>query len=93
MLLGPSPIGYAVCDTARKAGIDVDDQDSAPLAVRGATAAMEGSPAPAIEGDLRPIGGERREAVAPALGGMGDLADVASVRVHRKDDALGPLKI
>ena len=80
MFLSPSPIGYAVCDTARKAGVDVDDQDPAPLAMRGAT--------PAIEGDLGPIGGPRRVAVAPALWGMGDLADVASIGVHREDGAL-----
>ena len=85
MLLGPSPIGYAVCDLARMAGVDVDEQDPAPLAMRGVT--------PALEGDLRPIGGPRRVAVAPALWGMGDLADVASIRVHCEDGALGPFKI
>ena len=85
MFLSPSPIGYAVCDTARKAGVDVDEQDPAPGAMRGATAAMEG--------DLRPIGGPRRVSVAPALWGMGDLADVASIRVHREDGAPGQFKI
>src|SRR5215217_4768658 len=44
---------------------------------------------PAMEGDLRPIGGPCRGAVAPALWGMGDLADVASIGVHRQDGALG----
>src|SRR5215204_4673357 len=78
MLLGPSPIGYAVCYTARMACVDVDDHDPAPIARRGVT--------PAMEGDLRPIGGPRRGAVAKALGGMGDLADVASVRVHHEDE-------
>src|SRR5215208_381197 len=77
MLLSPSPIGYAVCDTARKAGVDVDDQDPAPGAMRAAT--------PAMEGDLRPIGGPCRGAVDPAFGGMGDLADVASIGVHREN--------
>src|SRR5215218_1373638 len=61
MLLSPSPIGYAVCDTARKAGVDVDDQDPAPLAMRGAT--------PAMEGDLLPIGGPRRSPIPQRAGG------------------------
>src|SRR5918995_7081479 len=83
MFFSPSPIGYAVCDTARKAGVDVDDQDPAPLAMRGAT--------PAMEGDLGPIGGPCRVAVVPALWGMGDLADVASIRVHRENGAAATL--
>ena len=85
MFLGPSPIGYAVCDLVRIAGVDVDDHDPAPIARRAVT--------PAMEGDLRPIGGPRRVYVAPALWGMGDLADVASIRVHGEDGALGPFKI
>src|SRR5918995_1585785 len=85
MLLCPSPIGYAVCDTARNAGIDVDDHDPAPIAMRAAT--------PALEGDLGPIGRPCRKVVAKALWGMGDLADVASIGVHREDDALGQFKI
>jgi hypothetical protein len=85
MLLSPSPVGYAVCDLASIAGVDVDDHDPAPMAMRGVT--------PAIEGDLRPIGGPRRGVVAPAFGGMGDLADMASVRVHREDSALGLILI
>jgi hypothetical protein len=85
MLPSPFPIGYAVCDAARKAGVDVDDHDPAPLAMRGAT--------PTIEGDLRPIGGPRRVAVAPAFGGMGDLVDVGSIRVHCEDGALGLILI
>src|SRR5215218_1414709 len=40
---------------------------------------------PAMEGDLRPIGGPCRGAVDPAFGGMGDLADVASIGVHREN--------
>src|SRR5215207_1768869 len=91
MFLSPSPIGYAVCDTARKAGFDVDNQDPAPLAMRWAS--EEARVTPAIEGDLRPIWGPRRKEVAPALGGVGDLADMASIRVHREDGALGPFKI
>src|SRR5215217_5137136 len=85
MLLSPSPIGYAVCDLARIAGVDVDEQDPAPRAMRAAT--------PAMEGDLRPIGGPRRVAVALALGRVGDLVDVASIRVHREDGAFGQFKI
>src|SRR5215208_4455907 len=85
MLLSPSPIRYAVCDTARIAGVDVDDQDPAPFAMRGATAA--------VEGDLGPIGGPRRGAVAKAFGGMGDLVDVGSIRVHREDGTLGLIGI
>ena len=83
MFLSPSPIGYAVCDTARKAGVDVDDQDPAPMAMRAEPLWVPHTPA--MEGDLRPIGGEGRGVVAPALGGMGDLADVASIGVHRED--------
>src|SRR5918995_5389321 len=85
MFLGPSPIGHAVCELVRIAGVDVDDQDPAAIAVRGTTAA--------IEGDLGPIWGPRRKVVAKALWGMGDLADVGSIRVHGEDGALGPLKI
>src|SRR5215207_7539645 len=77
MLVGPSPIGYAVCDTARIACVDVDDHDPAPLAMRAAT--------PTMERDLGPIGGPCRGAVAPAFGGMGDLANVASIGVHREN--------
>src|SRR5215203_2279406 len=55
--------------------VDVDDHDPPPMAsARGDTA---------IEGDLGPIGGPCRGAVDPAFGGMGDLADVASIGVHR----------
>src|SRR5215213_6940529 len=50
------------------------------MAMRAAT--------PAMEGDLGPIGGPCRGAVAPAFGGMGDLADVASIGVHRENGAL-----
>ena len=56
----PSPIGYAVCDTAR-AGVDVDDQDPAPEQCEGRQLRWKG--------DLHPIGGPRRVSVAPALGG------------------------
>jgi hypothetical protein len=55
------------------------------MAMRGSTAALEG--------DLGPIGGPRRKVVAPALWGMGDLADVGSIRVHREDGALGVKRI
>ena len=85
MFLGPSPIGHAVCDLVRITGVDVEDQDPAPLAMRGTTAA--------IEGDLRSIWGPSRKVVAKALWGMGDLADVGSVRVHGEDGALGQIEI
>ena len=91
MFLSPSHIGYAVCDTARHARVDVDNQNPAPLAMRGAS--EEARVTPAMEGDLGPIGGPRRKEVAPALGRVGDLADVASIRVHREDGAPGPFKI
>src|ERR671910_3752463 len=85
MFLGPSPIGHAVCDLVRIAGVDVDDQDPAAIAVRGTTAA--------IESDLRPIWGPSRKVVAKSLWGMGDLADVGSIRVYREDGALGQIEI
>ena len=53
------------------------------MAMRAAT--------PAMEGDLGPIGGPCRGAVAPAFGGMGDLADVASIGVHRENGAAATL--
>src|SRR5215217_602886 len=40
---------------------------------------------PAMEGDPLPIRRPRRPIVAPALGGVGDLADVASIGVHREN--------
>src|SRR5215207_8040093 len=47
----------------------------------------------AIEGYVLPIRRPHRGVVAPALRGVGDLADVASVGVHRKESALGLIRI
>jgi hypothetical protein len=46
-----------------------------------------------MEGDPLSIRRPRRPIVAPALWGVGDLADVASVGVHREDSALGLIRI
>src|SRR5829696_4410863 len=43
----------------------------------------------AIEGEPLPIGRPHRIFVAPAFGGVGDLADMTSVWIHREDSALG----
>src|ERR671921_2328742 len=45
------------------------------------------------EGDPLPIRRPRRPIVFPALGGVGDLADVASVGVHHKEGVLGLVRI
>src|ERR671921_2838865 len=47
----------------------------------------------ALEGDPLPIRRPRRKVVQPALWGVGDLTDVASVGVHREDSALGLIRI
>src|SRR5215208_659865 len=47
----------------------------------------------ALEGDPLSIRRPRRKVVQPALWGGGDLADVASVWVHRKQSALGLIRI
>src|SRR5829696_9244628 len=47
----------------------------------------------AIEGEPLPIGRPHRIFVAPAFGGVGDLADMASVWIHREDSALGLIGI
>jgi hypothetical protein len=84
MVLSPSPIGHAVCDRARIARVGVNDHDPAPLAMRETHA---------IEGDLRPIRGPHRGLVAPAVGRWGDLAEMASVGVHREEGALALIGI
>src|SRR5215204_1103824 len=43
----------------------------------------------ANEGEPLPIGGPLRKVVAKALGGVGDLADMAPVEVHSEDCGLG----
>src|SRR5215207_2518812 len=47
----------------------------------------------ANEGEPLPIGGPLRKGVAKALGGVGDLADMASVGVHREDCGVGLIGI
>jgi hypothetical protein len=47
----------------------------------------------AMEGDSLPIRRPRRPIVAPAFGRVDDLADVASVGVHREEGALGLIRI
>src|SRR5919112_6578178 len=47
----------------------------------------------AMEGDPLPIRRPRRPIVAPAVGGVGDLADMASVGVHCEERALGLIRI
>src|SRR5215203_2485177 len=79
LLLGPSLIGSAVCNFARMTCLEVEDP--APVRVL------------AHEGDLRPIGRPCRHVVFPALGRVGDLADMTSVWVHREDSGLGLIGI
>src|SRR5215211_7911584 len=47
----------------------------------------------AMEGDPLPIRRPRWRIVAPALGGVGDLADVASVGVHGEERPLTVIRI
>ena len=70
--------------TVRVASVWVYDHDPARAKVDGL----------ALEGDLLPIGRPRRIIVlGQALRGMGDLADVATVWVHRKERAFGLIGI
>src|SRR5215217_6334924 len=80
-LLGPSLIGSAVCNFARMTCVWVEDHDPAPVRVL------------AHEGDLRPIGRPLGIFVVPALGRVGDLADMTSVWVHREEHILFLLTI
>src|SRR5215212_7451176 len=74
----------AVCgDLARITRVGVYDHDLASALVDGL----------AIEDDPLPIGRPRRVVVAPAFGGVGDLADMASIGVHREERALGLIGI
>src|SRR5215218_11329342 len=82
MLLGPSLIRSAVCNLAHVARFGVEDHDAAHHLVDSL----------ALEGDLCPIGGPHRGVVAPALWGVGDLAYMASIGVHREDCALGLIR-
>src|SRR5215210_5118075 len=47
----------------------------------------------AMEGDPLPIRRPRRRIVAPAFGRVGDLADMASVGVHREERTLSVIRI
>src|SRR5215217_9136682 len=80
---GVPVIGSAVCNLAHIACVGVYDHDPAHALVDPL----------AIEGDLCPIGGPHWGVVAPALRGVGDLADMASVWVHGEDRCLGLLGI
>src|SRR5215211_7189792 len=70
-------------DGARVGSVWVYDHDPARASV-----SLE-----ALEGDPLSIRRPRRKVVQPALWGVGDLADVASVGVHREDCALGLIRI
>src|SRR5215212_8714975 len=83
MLLGPSLIGSAVCNFARMACLEVVDRDPAHVPVGSLT----------MEGDPLPIGRPRRIVVIPALGRVGDLADMAPIGVHRENRALSVIGI
>src|SRR5215208_5814406 len=70
-------------DGARVGSVWVNDHDPARALV-----ALE-----ALEGDPLSIRRPRRYVVPPTVRGVGDLADVASVGVHREDSALGLIGI
>src|SRR5918995_1287804 len=82
-LLRLALVGSAVCNLTHTACFEVEHHDPAHALVDPL----------AIEGYVLPIRRPRRSIVAPALGGVGDLADVASVGVHREERALGPIRI
>src|ERR671921_2246651 len=83
MLLGPTLIGSAVCNLARIACLEVEDRDPAYVIAGSLT----------MEGDPLPIGRPRRIVVEPALRGVSDLADMATVGVHREERTLGVIRI
>src|ERR687897_2000180 len=70
-------------DRVRVASVWVYDHDPARALV-----ALE-----ALEGDPLSIRRPPRSVVAPAFGGVGDLADVASVGVHCEEGTLGLIRI
>src|ERR671921_852626 len=72
-----------MCNLAHIACIDIEDHDAAHALVDSL----------AIEGHSLPIGRPRWVLVMPALWGMGDLADMATVWVHREESTLGLLRI
>src|SRR5215213_6666774 len=83
MLLGPTLIGPAVCNLMRIACLEVEDRDPAHVPVGSLT----------MEGDPLPIGRPRRIVVIPALGRVGDLADMAPIGVHREERPLSVIGI
>src|SRR5215216_7215349 len=83
MLLCPSLIGSAVCNCARMTCVWVDDHDPAHCFVEPL----------AHEGDLCPIGRPLGVFVVPALGRVGDFADMTSVWVHREEHIVFLLNI
>src|ERR671921_675233 len=83
MLLGPTLIGSAVCNLARIACLEVEDRDPAYVIAGFLT----------MEGDPLPIGRPRRIVVEPALGRVGDLAEMAPIGVHREERTLGLIGI
>ena len=82
-LLWLAVVGSAMCNLAHIACIEVEHHDPAHALVDPL----------AIEGYVLAIRRPRRSVVAPALWGVGDLADVASVGVHREESALGLIRI
>src|SRR5918994_3476141 len=76
-LLRLALVGSAVCNLTHTARFEVEHHDPAHALVDPL----------AIEGYVLPIRRPRRRIVAPAVGRVGDLADVASVGVHRKESA------
>src|ERR687889_2400441 len=82
-LLRLALVGSAVCHLTHTARFEVEHHDPAHALVDPL----------AIEGYVLPIRRPRRSIVAPALWGVGDLADMASVGVHRKERALGLIRI
>src|ERR687897_3194186 len=82
-LLRLALVGSAVCNLTHTACFEVEHHDPAHALVDSL----------AIEGYVLAIRRPRRRIVAPALGRVGDLADVASVGVHHKESALGLIRI
>ena len=72
-----------MCNLAHDARFGVEDHDPAHALVDPL----------AIKGDHCPIGDHTGRVVAPALGRVSDLADVASVWVHREERTLGVIRI
>src|ERR687890_814429 len=82
-LLRLALVGSAVCNLTHTACFEVEHHDPAHALVDPL----------AIKGYVLPIRRPRRSVVPPTLWGVGDLADMASVGVHREDSALGLIRI